>query len=96
MATDLVTNSARAEILRRIRAAKGGVANADEVRAEWAGLERGYRRGATRSREAVLELLEDRLRDYDAHVVRSAHTEARGSKINVIDAVNTDIKISVK
>ena len=29
MATDVVTNPARAEVLRRIRAAKGGVASAD-------------------------------------------------------------------
>jgi L-lactate dehydrogenase complex protein LldG len=75
MTTDSVANSARVEILRRIRAAKGGVANADEVRAEWAALERRYRRGATRSREAVLELLEDRLRDYDAHVIRATHAD---------------------
>ena len=29
MATEMVTDSARAELLRRIRAAKGGVANAE-------------------------------------------------------------------
>jgi len=61
--------TAREEILRRIRAAKGGVANAERSRAAWSGIERGYRREATRPREAVLELLEDRLRDYDARVV---------------------------
>jgi L-lactate dehydrogenase complex protein LldG len=36
----------------------------------WSRLERGYRRGGTLEREPLLELLEDRLRDYDAHVVR--------------------------
>jgi L-lactate dehydrogenase complex protein LldG len=75
MATEMVTNSARAEVLRRIREAKGGVANAEAVQAEWRAVERRYRREATRSREAVLELLEDRLRDYDARVVRVGHSE---------------------
>lgn len=63
-------SSARAEILRRIRAATGGISNAEVARAGWTRLPRGYQRAATRGREAVLELLEDRLRDYDAHVVR--------------------------
>jgi L-lactate dehydrogenase complex protein LldG len=76
MATDVVTYSAREEVLRRIRAATGGVADADAVRAGWSTLERNYRRVATRSREAVLDLLEDRLRDYDAHVVRAREDEA--------------------
>lgn len=75
MATDAVTNSARAEVLRRIREAKGGVANAEMVRAGWSAIERRYRREATRPREEVLELLEDRLLDYDARVVRSRHPE---------------------
>jgi L-lactate dehydrogenase complex protein LldG len=75
MATDMVTNSARAEVLRRIRAAKGGVASAEVVRAGWSAIERRYRREATRPREVVLELLEDRLRDYDARVVRVGHSE---------------------
>ena len=75
MATDMVTNSARAEVLRRIHEAKGGVASAETVRAGWSAIQRRYRRVATRSRGAVLELLEDRLRDYDARVVRVGHAE---------------------
>ena len=67
--------TAREEILRRIRAAKGGVATAEAARVAWGSVERRYRREATRSREAVLELLEDRLRDYDARVVRVGRTE---------------------
>jgi L-lactate dehydrogenase complex protein LldG len=63
--------SARSEILQRIRAATGGVSNAEVARAGWTRLPREYRRAATRGREAVLELLEDRLRDYDANVVRA-------------------------
>jgi L-lactate dehydrogenase complex protein LldG len=84
MATDMVTNSARVEMLRRIREAKGGVANAEMVRAGWSAIERRYRREATRSREAVLELLEDRLRDYDARVIRAGHAEVRTSAARML------------
>ena len=47
MATDMVTNSARAEVLRRIRAAKGGASNA-EAAFGLGGMriERSYRRTA--------------------------------------------------
>ena len=75
MATDMVTNSARTDVLRRIREAKGGVASVEAVRAGWSAIDRRYRREATRPREAVLELLEDRLLDYDARVVRARHPE---------------------
>lgn len=61
---------AKTEILRRIRAATGGVSDGEVARVGWSRLERGYRRTGTLGSEAVLELLEDRLRDYDAHVVR--------------------------
>ena len=71
MATDTVTNSARTEVLRRIRAAKGGASEEGAARAGWEGIGRGYRRVGTRERELMLELLEDRLRDYDARVVRT-------------------------
>jgi L-lactate dehydrogenase complex protein LldG len=70
-----MTVTAREEILRRIRAAKSGVATAEVARVGWNAVERGYRREAARSREAILELLVDRLQDYDAHVVRAGHVE---------------------
>lgn len=79
MATEASRGSAREEVLRRIRAAKGGVASDDAVRAGWIAIERGYRREATRSREAMLELLEDRLRDYDARVVRVGNIDVRSA-----------------
>jgi L-lactate dehydrogenase complex protein LldG len=84
MATDMVTNSARAEVLRRIREAKGGVANAEAVQAGWSAIERRYRREATLPREAVLELLEDRLRDYDARVVRVRGAEVAASAARML------------
>lgn len=64
------SESAKVEMLRRIRAAVGGVSNGEVARAGWSRLERGYRRAGTLEHEEMLELLEDRLRDYDAHVVR--------------------------
>jgi L-lactate dehydrogenase complex protein LldG len=67
--------TAREEILRRIRAAKGGVATAEAARAGWKAVERKYRQLATRPREVILELLIDRLRDYDARVVRAVHVD---------------------
>lgn len=75
MGTEMTTattdsSSARSEILRRIRVAKGGASNAATAEAGWDHLARGYRREASLLPEAVLELLEDRLRDYDAHVIR--------------------------
>ena len=65
---------ARAEVLRRVRAAIGasGDADGEAIRAEWDGLPRAYKRAASLGREEILELLEDRLRDYDATVVRVA------------------------
>ncbi len=71
MGADVSTDSARIEVLRRIMAANGGVADGAAARAEWDGVAREYRRRGTRARELVLELLEDRLRDYDATVVRT-------------------------
>lgn len=64
------SNATRAEILRRIRMAKGGTSDVVVSEASWSLVPREYRRTAVLEPEAVLELLEDRLRDYDAHVVR--------------------------
>jgi L-lactate dehydrogenase complex protein LldG len=72
MATETAVSS-RDEVLRRIRAAIGDIsADAATIDGEWAGLPRNYRRTASLDRAAILELLEDRLRDYDATVVRVA------------------------
>ncbi|HEU4634913.1 MAG TPA: LUD domain-containing protein [Edaphobacter sp.] len=69
--TAIDTSAARTEILRRIRAANGGASDAARAGEQWSAIERNYRRAATRSREEILELLEDRLHDYDANVVRA-------------------------
>jgi L-lactate dehydrogenase complex protein LldG len=88
MATDMVTNSARSEVLRRIREAKGGVASADAAQAGWSSIERRYRREATRSREVILELLVDRLQDYDARVVRAVHVDVRAAAARMLGERN--------
>jgi L-lactate dehydrogenase complex protein LldG len=82
------TNSSRAEVLRRIRAALGDVPPADEpaIHAEWESLPRAYVRSATRSREAVLALLEERLRDYDATVVRAPSGSVGATIAHVLSA----------
>ena len=66
------TSAARTEVLRRVRVALGErtPADAEAIRAEWAVIPRNYQRSATLSHDEVLEMLEDRLRDYDAHVER--------------------------
>jgi L-lactate dehydrogenase complex protein LldG len=63
---------ARAEVLRRIRAAIGATQDGDgeAIAAAWEQLPRGYKRMGSLGREEILDLLEDRLRDYDATVVR--------------------------
>jgi len=64
---------ARQEILRRVRAAKGGTSDALAAGSAWDQLSREYKREGTLGVEAMLALLEHRLRDYDAHVVRTMH-----------------------
>lgn len=84
MATEMTkidTSAARAEILRRIRAAKGRVTDGAQAAQQWSGIQRDYRRTTNLSREQMLDLLEDRLRDYDAHV-------ARATESGVADAIS--------
>ena len=71
--------SARDEILHRIRAANGATSDAATAQGEWSALSRGYKRSATQPRDAILSLLEDRLRDYDAQVIRSTPADLRRS-----------------
>lgn len=88
MGTEVLTGSsaARVEILRRIRAAKGSTSETAAVGREWSAIERNYRRSAMHERESVLELFEDRVRDYDAHVVRVRPSEVAGSVVAMLTA----------
>lgn len=77
---------ARSEILRRIRVAKGGISTASVVEAEWSHVAREYKRAAALESEELLELLEDRLRDYDAHVVRVGHADVADAVAKMLAA----------
>lgn len=67
------TAGAREDILRRVRTALADVKqiNAEDVAAEWSSIDRRYTRSGVLPRHDVLDVLEDRLRDYDANVIRA-------------------------
>jgi L-lactate dehydrogenase complex protein LldG len=69
------TSAARTEVLRRIRTANQTAAEGARVSGQWSQITRNYRRSSSLSQEQILDLLEDRLRDYDANVVRAKQAE---------------------
>jgi L-lactate dehydrogenase complex protein LldG len=72
MSAEAASVSSREEVLQRIRTAIGSPSSdAAAIDAEWEAVPRNYKQTASHEREAILELLEDRLRDYDANVVRA-------------------------
>jgi L-lactate dehydrogenase complex protein LldG len=78
------SGSAREVVLGRIRAAVGGASSAEVVGVGWDGIRRGYQRSARRDRGAVIELLVDRLRDYDAQVVRVGRGEVASAAAKML------------
>jgi L-lactate dehydrogenase complex protein LldG len=76
---EAAASSSRAEVLRRIRSAIRDTPSSDAamIQAEWNAIPRTFKRSASRTHEEALELLEDRLRDYDATVVRVPAAEVR-------------------
>lgn len=86
MAAKTATISSRDEVLRRIRAAIGeNAADAATIHGEWASLSRNYKRTASLDRAAILDLLEDRLRDYDANVVRVNSGEVASTIARILE-----------
>jgi len=69
---------AREEVLQRIRRALPSKPDAEAIASEWERIDRRYRRTAELGREAVLEQLEDRLRDYDAQLERVTRADLTG------------------
>jgi len=67
--------TSKAEILRRIRAANHTTPTSDEAQTAWETLPRNYNRAGTLQPEALLQLFEDRLRDYDATVTRTTRQD---------------------
>lgn len=78
--------SARTEILQRIRAANGLPADAPTAQSAWSALARDYKHSTTLSHAAVLDLLADRLRDYDAQVFRSTLADLPRTIATVLSA----------
>lgn len=71
MGTEAVVVGAREEVLHRIRVALGfSTDDAAVVGAEWDAVAREYKRAGTLGHGPLLEKLEERLRDYDASVIR--------------------------
>lgn len=73
----MVSESAtsKSEILRRIERANGGASEGQAVAADWETISRAYKRRGSLGAEAVLQLFEGRLRDYDATVTRCDASE---------------------
>jgi L-lactate dehydrogenase complex protein LldG len=84
MEVSTTPSTAKTEILRRIRLAKGGTADAGAAQSGWSRVVRQYRREAALGREATLEMLEERLRDYDAHVARVGRVDVAEAVVKAI------------
>lgn len=68
-----------------VRGAETG-SRVEEAHAAWAGLRRGYQRSARRERGAVIELLVDRLVDYDAQVLHVGRGEVAATVARMLTA----------
>jgi len=68
---------ARQAMLARVRAANGRESGLAAAAQSWEQIPRTYPSAASRSPEAVLDLLVERLRDYDAEVARTPFAQAR-------------------
>ena len=80
------SESGREVVLGRIRTAKGEAARDEMAEAGWRGIRREYQRSARRERGEVIELLVDRLRDYDAQVAMVSGVELPGTVAAMLKA----------
>lgn len=69
--------TARDVVLGKVRAAKGGASFREAATAGWDGIRRQYQRNARRERFEVIDLLVDRLHDYDAQVLQVPRADVR-------------------
>jgi L-lactate dehydrogenase complex protein LldG len=70
-------SSAREVILAKIRTANRGSSNAADARSEWSQIRRQYQQTARRPPAEILDLLVNRLEDYEARVVQSSYIGLR-------------------
>ncbi len=77
---------AKAAVLERIRAAKGGAAELGRGVSAWGSLPRGYHRHGELGQEEMLERLTERLVDYDAVVERCGSADVTAAVARALDA----------
>ena len=75
--------TARDEILKNIRSAKGA-SSSELAAAAYASIERSYQSSASLSRKEILHLFEERLREYDANVYRSNAPEVGAAVAGIL------------
>lgn len=75
-------SNAREAILQRIGKAKG-VSSADAAALAYAGIQRTYQQRASMARGAIIDLLIERLIDYDANVYRASASEV-GARVQEV------------
>jgi L-lactate dehydrogenase complex protein LldG len=76
--------SAREEILERIRKANARASSSVAAQSAWDALPRTYNSVSRADREAVMLLLEDRLRDYDATVLQCGSEDVPGAVARIL------------
>jgi L-lactate dehydrogenase complex protein LldG len=74
-----VITDARQQVLDRIRAAKGAAAGLAAAARAWQALPRAYQRQGTLTHDELLDLLTERLVDYDADVQRCASADVQAA-----------------
>lgn len=81
---------ARASILSRIQAANGGTSDTARAKADWEAIKRTYVQSSSLSPDETVDLLEERLLDYGAHVTRctSAHVRSLVGEVLAQQAAN--------
>ncbi len=79
-------SGAREAILEHVRAANAGATTLSAATSAWDQIPRSYVAGTTKTREQVLALFEERLRDYDATVTHAGEAELDAALANVLRA----------
>jgi L-lactate dehydrogenase complex protein LldG len=81
-----MVDDAREVVLQRIRAAIGGASTGAVVEAGWDGVRREYQRSARHGRHEAIDLLIDRLKDYDAQVLQVGPGEIASAVTKMLEA----------
>ena len=82
----MASEAAKSEMLTRIRTANAGETGVADAARAWGLIPRTYRRGTALPKDALLDLLIDRLRDYDAEVECSAEADVSSAVVAALQA----------